>query len=66
MRTLYAALGDSFTPEAEAGITAWLADNPQGKFGKRAYKLGEYGLTSEGLRRGFDRYLSRYQVEAEG
>jgi hypothetical protein len=66
MRTLYAALGDEFTPEAEAGMTAWLADNPQGKFGRHAYKLGAYGLTPEALRPRFERYLSRYQVEAEG
>ena len=44
MRTLYAALGDEFTPEAEAGMRAWLADNPQGKFGRHEYKLAEYGL----------------------
>jgi hypothetical protein len=47
-------------------MTAWLADNPQGKFGRHAYKLGAYGLTPEALRPRFERYLSRYQVEAEG
>ena len=66
MRNLYAALGDEFTPEAEAGMRAWLADNPQGKFGKHAYKLDQYGLTPEGLRPRFERYLSRYEVEPEG
>jgi Sulfotransferase family len=66
MRTLYAALGDEFTPEAEAGMKAWLADNPQTKFGRHAYKLGEYGLAPETLRPRFERYLSRYHVEPEG
>ena len=66
MRRLYAALGDEFTPEAEAGMRAWLADNPQGKFGRHTYKLDRYGLTPEGLRPRFERYLSRYAVEPEG
>ncbi len=66
MRQLYAALGDEYTPEAEAGMRAWLADNPQGKFGRHTYKLDAYGLTPEGLRPRFERYLSRYDVEPEG
>jgi len=66
MRKLYAALGDDFTAEAEGSMQRWLDDNPQGKFGKHDYKLGEYGLTPEGVRASFERYLSRYDVEAEG
>lgn len=66
MRKLYAALGDEFTPEAEAGMRAWLADNPQGKFGKHEYKLAEYGLSKEKLDPLFERYLSEYEVEREG
>lgn len=65
-RTLYAALGDPFTPEVEAAMQAWLDDNPQQKFGKHEYRLGEFGLTPETVRPRFERYLSRYQVEAEG
>jgi hypothetical protein len=66
MRRLYAALGDEFTPEAEGGMRAWLADNPQGKFGKHEYKLAKFGLTPETLRPRFERYLAEYDVEAEG
>jgi hypothetical protein len=66
MRTLYAALGDDYTEAAQAGQQAWLDDNPQGKFGKHEYNLERYGLTPEGLRKRFERYLSRYEVEAEG
>lgn len=65
MRTLYAALGDPFTPAAEAGMRAWLADNPQGKFGRHEYKLAEFGRSAEGLQPPFERYLSRYAVEPE-
>jgi len=66
MRQLYAALGDEFTPEAEGGMQAWLDDNPQGKFGRHEYELDQFGLTPEGVRKRFERYLSRYEVEAEG
>lgn len=66
MRTLYRALGDEFTPAAERGMRAWLADNPQDKFGRHEYQLAKYGLTPEMVRPRFERYLSRYEVEREG
>ncbi len=66
MRALYKTLGDEFTPEAEQAMQEWLDANPQGKFGKHEYKLAQYGLTMEGLEKGFDRYLSRYDVAREG
>jgi hypothetical protein len=66
MRKLYKSLGDEFTPEAEAAMAKWLADNPQDKFGKHEYKLAQYGLSLEKLTPLFERYLSRYQVEREG
>lgn len=66
MKQLYAALGDEWTAQAEAGIQAWLDDNPQDKFGKHEYKLAKYGLTKEQLEPMFERYLSRYDVALEG
>ena len=66
MRKLYAALGDEFTPEAEAAMQAWLDDNPQRKFGKHEYKLDQYGLSKEKLEPLFEHYLSEYDVEPEG
>ena len=66
MRNLYKALGDAFTPEAEAGMRAWLDDNPQDKFGRHEYKLAGFGLTPEKVAPLFERYLATYQVEPEG
>jgi len=66
MRKLYRSLGDEFTSEAEAGMRAWLADNPQDKFGKHEYKLAQYGLSPEKVEALFERYLGRYEVEREG
>lgn len=66
MKNLYAALGDEWTAEAEAGIQRWIDDNPQNKFGKHEYKLAQYGLTKEDLVPLFERYLARYDVAMEG
>lgn len=66
VKQLYAKLGDAWTAEAEAGIQAWVDDNPQGKFGKHEYKLAEFGLTPEMLRPRFERYFAEYEVEPEG
>jgi hypothetical protein len=66
MKKLYAALGDEWTPEAEAGIQGWLDENPQNKFGKHEYKLAQYGLSKERLEPMFERYLARYDVAREG
>jgi hypothetical protein len=66
MRDLYKKLGDEFTHEAETGMRTWLTDNPQDKFGRHEYKLGQFGLTPEKVRGMFERYLSQYEVETEG
>jgi hypothetical protein len=66
MRALYKSTGDEFTAQAEAGMRAWLADNPQDKFGRHEYKLAKFGLTEQSVRSMFERYLSKYEVEREG
>jgi len=66
MRKLYSGLGDEFTPAVEASMQSWLDDNPQNKFGKHEYKLGQYGLSPESVAPAFERYVSRYEVETEG
>jgi hypothetical protein len=66
MRRLYQSLGDPFTEAAESGMRAWLADNPQDKFGRHEYKLAQFGLSPQQLERMFERYLAHYQVEREG
>ncbi len=52
--------------QAEAGMRAWLADNPQDKFGRHEYKLAQYGLSPSKVEALLERYLSRYEVEREG
>jgi len=66
VRKIYDWLGDEFTPEVEAGMRAWLAENPQGKWVTHAYRLEQYGLSKETLRPYFETYLSNYDIELEG
>ncbi len=65
-RKVYQQLGDEFTPEAQAGMQAWVDDNPQDKFGRHEYKLAQYGLSKEKLEPLFAEYLRRYPIEMEG
>lgn len=66
MQKLYGYLGDPFTDEAEAGMRAWLADNPQGKYGRHEYTLSQFGHTVDSVRPHFENYLAHYDVEPEG
>ncbi len=66
MKKLYAALGDEFDGPAEQGMSKWLSDNPQNKFGKHEYSIEKYGLSVDHLKEVFQPYLSRYNVAPEG
>lgn len=57
VRRVYDAVGREMTPEAEAAMTAHLADHVQGRHGTHTYSLAEFGLE-----RGFiDERLSAYR-----
>lgn len=47
---IYAFDGLEATPEAEARMRAYLADNTQGKFGRHSYSLAEFGLREHEVR----------------
>ncbi|MBY0421768.1 MAG: sulfotransferase, partial [Parvularculaceae bacterium] len=66
MRKIYQRFDEPFTPEAERGMRAHLADNPQGKHGKHAYALEDYGLTRAGVRAHFADYIRDFGVKIAG
>lgn len=66
MQALYRWLGDDFTSEAEAGMRGWLADNPQGRFGRHSYGFEQFGLTKDAVTPWFEDYLKTFDVEMEG
>ena len=62
IRKLYAHFDEPFTLAAEAAMTAFLASNPQGKHGRHAYSLEEFGLTKEQVREHFRHYCERFGI----
>jgi hypothetical protein len=64
MKKVYAWLGDEWTEQAESGMRAWLQENPQNRFGRHSYSLGEWGFTREELEPYFADYLKVHPVAA--
>ena len=62
MRKIYAWLGDDYTPDAEAGMRRWLAENPQNRFGSHTYSLQKWGLSRRDLEPYFADYLKEHPV----
>jgi hypothetical protein len=62
MKKVYAWLGDDWTAAAQAGMQAWLAANPQGRFGKHSYSLADWGLSKRKLEPYFADYLKVHPV----
>ncbi|MBY0423387.1 MAG: sulfotransferase, partial [Parvularculaceae bacterium] len=62
MKKVYAFLGDPFTDAAETGMRAWLAANPQGRFGAHRYALPEWGFEKKDLDPYFADYLRVHPV----
>jgi hypothetical protein len=64
LKRIYGWLGDAWTPEAEAGMQAWLRANPQGRFGRHQYSLAQWGFTEHDLTPYFSDYLRAHPVSA--
>jgi hypothetical protein len=62
MKKIYAWLGWEWNAATEEGMTGWLAENPQNRFGKHSYSLAEWGLTRRDLEPYFADYLRTYPV----
>jgi hypothetical protein len=60
VRRIYAWLGRTLTPEAEAGMRRWLVDNARDKRAPHRYDLATFGFTREQLERDFAAYRARF------
>jgi len=63
---IYARLGEQLSPEAEAKMERFLAENPQGKWGRHKYSLADFGLQPEAIDEQFRFYTERYDMDARG
>lgn len=59
---IYDHFGEPLTAEAEAAMTAHLAENGQGKHGKHSYSLEEFGLSKQEVRDRFAGYIERFAI----
>lgn len=61
VRRIYAAAGDALSAEAEAAMSAWIAQNRQHKHGKHEYGAEDVGLSLVALQRQFEFYRHRFE-----
>lgn len=62
MRSIYRNFDEPLTAEAEASMSAFLANNPQGKHGRHNYALEHYGLTTDMVRNHYRDYIKRFRI----
>lgn len=65
MRGLYRWSGETLTAETEERMRAWLARNPQDRFGRHEYRLEDFGLTVAELEPHFGEYVETYRPAIE-
>ena len=66
VRRIYTRLGEHLTPAAEAKMERFLAQNPQGKWGRHTYSLANFGLQPEAIEEQFRFYTERFDMDARG
>jgi hypothetical protein len=62
VRAIYAWEDTEYTPEAEAAMQAYMADNQQGRFGRHEYSLEPFGLDAGELAERFAPYVEHFGV----
>ena len=62
VRRIYARFGLTLSPETEAAMRRFIADNPQGKHGRHDYASGEFGITDDDVRARFADYIARHDL----
>ncbi|OBH14293.1 sulfotransferase [Mycobacterium sp. E3247] len=66
LERLYQCGGVELTPKVRARFQKYLDDNPRGKHGRIRYGLHRhFGITADELRRRFDFYFDKFDVQAE-
>ncbi len=60
VKDIYRHFGLPWPETMDKGITDFLAANPQGKYGKHSYALGDYFLEADAVRERFSDYIERF------
>jgi hypothetical protein len=64
VRRIYERLGEQLTPRAEAKMEQFLAENPQGKWGRHNYSLATFGVPPEAIDEQFRFYTERFDMDS--
>jgi hypothetical protein len=64
VRRIYERLGEQLAPAAEAKMERFLAENPQGKWGRHRYSLANFGLQPEAIAEQFRFYTERFEMDS--
>lgn len=62
---VYRFIGEELTPAARVQMQAFLAENPQHRFGRHRYRLTDFGLAKDQVDRAFAEYRKRYGIPRE-
>jgi hypothetical protein len=65
VRRIYEAFGLPMSEAAEAGMRAFIEDNPKGKHGVHLYTPEEFGVDPAEVRRAFRPYLERFDLQPD-
>ncbi len=65
IRRIYDFLGLALTADTEGKMQSWRTSNPQNKHGVHHYRLEDFGLDREELRRDFAPYRARFRIDEE-
>jgi hypothetical protein len=63
---IYDVAGQPMTPAARAGMDAFLAAHPRGRFGTVVYDLADFGVDATERRRALEPYARRFGTAPEG
>lgn len=65
VRRIYTHFGFCLTPQAEARMRRFLAENPQNRHGVHRYSLSQFGLEREATTSRYEAYRAQFGVESE-
>lgn len=66
VKRIYAHIGERFTPDTDARMRRFLADNARDKHGTHRYDAASFGLDPSTTRARFGAYMDRFEVPREG
>ena len=65
LRRICEETGVGFDDQAEREASRWMQANPQNRFGRHTYRLGDFGLSERDVDEAFSSYRDAYAIPIE-